>query len=951
MSNLICLSYNAGGAFGARDSLEGFLSRLSIVAPFWSIIFVSEFDGALTNVPHTFELDSHVIHRHWPGDGSRSCAFILNRRIVSFARKVDWCGRAGAVHFYSVDPNTGLGANVIVTGLHGAHGDLLGESLADASAVIHSVRKGIGVHAKRLIIGDINVDYLPTLDNDPWRELEGRGDHHADRRLLFETWLESAGVELVLPSRMSGSPGGSWPLDLLQVPCSRVPVGCQNGFPSLIDVGGASQSLIRSCWVDWDGVDADHAFVFYDVVCHFQVPRRARKSWLCTSEQEVMEHLQTFTFSSTSTPEDICASLISIQALYDSDQTCEQRRADRMPFELRELYSRAAHSDNNADRQMWQKRARLRRAQWVADTRVLSRKRAVASGRVLSKSKKLHKINSLNVDGFECIDPQANVEVLAKAFGTKWGGKNLTLREKVSDILNFTDGLQLQIGVEDVAGAFKMLRKRHRLDWQGFSTQILELLYLAQPEQFTSWMIHCLSGRGAMDKFIVRALAFGKVSGRASVDTVRVIAPLPAIMQLADALIARLLSRFVDQCFPRTPEIWEGAVPFTQILDITGGLTAVIEKDMDYASGSAIAQLDVRQHYDTLATVRIYEWLVSNGCDAALAAAAFRHQMCPQVFVALGCHHAAVGKRSKGGLTGSRVAGVLGRVPVLASLKDNILDMKRLAFHRESVCLVACTFVDNIFVVGRSSWAACAIADMFSEALEKRWNQQVKPGSRMVLPVFPGLEPEVTSDAWPVVRQMMVLGHVLDSRGNVQPDYDNAVRMLWRSFFANAGAFQAHRLPQRVRLCLMQRATVPVLDQHCSRWPFTMHRAGHLDRLQRKMLASCMRIQPLPEEDAGSYMRRRGRSAGTLQRQLGLWSVRWARQVTQWHAHICRDRNGLTWMAQLQALRSPEMLNWRRAEYRRPCTRAQPGFCSARWYESVPIAQQWLDTRSQTGST
>ena len=64
--------------------------------------------------------------------------------------------------------------------------------------------------------------------------------------------------------------------------------------------------------------------------------------------------------------------------------------------------------------------------------------------------------------------------------------------------------------------------------------------------------------------------------------------------------------------------------------------------------------------------LRIVVFLVSRGLDEDLAAAVVRVQMLPQVFLKVAAGTCVVGDRSRGGLTGSRLAGAIGRVPVEA---------------------------------------------------------------------------------------------------------------------------------------------------------------------------------------------------------------------------------------------------------------------------------------------
>ena len=193
---------------------------------------------------------------------------------------------------------------------------------------------------------------------------------------------------------------------------------------------------------------------------------------------------------------------------------------------------------------------------------------------------------------------------------------------------------------------------------------------------------------------------------------------------------------FLCKRFHPLPEIWEGALPRTQLQDIVGGLSAVVEKDLDLGSKAAISQSDVKQHYDNVSLLRVYFWLLQNGCNEALAAASLRQQLLPCIVLCVGQSSAHIGQRTKGAITGSRVAGSLGRIPVQASLRDNLSVLKSHAFEVEDKYFVACTFVDNVIFCGRSVWDATFMGDMFEDYLLERWGQQIKVSSRMVMPTF-----------------------------------------------------------------------------------------------------------------------------------------------------------------------------------------------------------------------
>ena len=63
-------------------------------------------------------------------------------------------------------------------------------------------------------------------------------------------------------------------------------------------------------------------------------------------------------------------------------------------------------------------------------------------------------------------------------------------------------------------------------------------------------------------------------------------------------------------------------------------------------------------------TLRIARWLENEGMDSTVAAAVLKHQMLLSLDLHIGSVAVRIRVRSVGGLTGSRVAGAMGRVLV-----------------------------------------------------------------------------------------------------------------------------------------------------------------------------------------------------------------------------------------------------------------------------------------------
>ena len=144
---------------------------------------------------------------------------------------------------------------------------------------------------------------------------------------------------------------------------------------------------------------------------------------------------------------------------------------------------------------------------------------------------------------------------------------------------------------------------------------------------------------------------------------------------------------------------------------------------------------------------------------------------------------------------------------------------------------------------------------------------------------------------------MKVLGHIIQSIGAVDADYDATMRLLGRSFDANAGLQGNRRLPLRLKLQLLQRATLPYVDGHAVRWPYTKKRARQLDQVQRRMLTGLVQIKACDYVTTAEFSKLRNSAVTTLQKEMGRWSVRWAPRMVSWGEHLRRERNSWCWWA------------------------------------------------------
>ena len=124
---------------------------------------------------------------------------------------------------------------MIAVGVHGAHGNNFGASLFDASCVVKNLRRKRANNADVVVLGDFNCDVLPTLATDLFASWRRQSNQSSERAEILNAWSEHHNLKLHIPEQVFGIPGGHWNTYCIGCPISRVPLGDQEGFPSLID--------------------------------------------------------------------------------------------------------------------------------------------------------------------------------------------------------------------------------------------------------------------------------------------------------------------------------------------------------------------------------------------------------------------------------------------------------------------------------------------------------------------------------------------------------------------------------------------------------------------------------------------------------------------------------------------------------------------------------------------
>ena len=393
-----------------------------------------------------------------------------------------------------------------------------------------------------------------------------------------------------------------------------------------------------------------------------------------------------------------------------------------------------------------------------------------------------------------------------------------------------------------------------------------------------------------MEELRARCVPFGK-KAKDSLDVdLRAIVPMSSILRLLDRALAMKLDACLLTLLPSTPGFLIGGRPHTQCLDIAHGAALFIEKALDCRSEGSVAQADIRCYFDSLPLLLIFRWLLQHKVDPRLIAAIGRHQLLTTVYVCLGQCSAKIAARSCGGLTGSQLALLLGRIPVESSFADLSMEMDALCFRTDTAFLKAASYIDNLYTVSKSMSGATGQMELILCYLQKRWGLHAKPDSKCVLTAKGADEDTCVGHHWHEEDASMVLGWFVQSDGGTRLNWERMQHKIWRAYFANVRAPGWRKLGMRRRLALVDRSVAGVVQHAVSIMPPSHTYCCKLDSVQRRMVSGAMGNYRLPIETWDQFFKRSAReSARWIEANSRWWSRNWLKHTVNWYAHLERD--------------------------------------------------------------
>ena len=205
--------------------------------------------------------------------------------------------------------------------------------------------------------------------------------------------------------------------------------------------------------------------------------------------------------------------------------------------------------------------------------------------------------------------------------------------------------------------------------------------------------------------------------------------------------------------------------------------------------------------------------------------------MRPTLELAVARRIVRIGARGRGGLTGTRTAGQLGRIPIECSMMQVHLELGHLGVPLYMPTLLAeprepadvtkdwapfaqltfASFVDNVYFVSGNTGGALRLANRFEQVLTDVWRQVIRPSSREIC--LPEGVPSGKFDLgkWRISEGFKVLGVTLQHNSETDRTWEDTKATAKRIFWRIGRSVDYRSLAAPLQLRTLDRHILPFL--------------------------------------------------------------------------------------------------------------------------------------------
>jgi len=786
-----------------------------------------------------------------------------------------------------------------------------------------------------ILLGDLNVDYLPVDTDDPWREVRGQ-DNHLCRRQILDHFLERFSLKILKPAEIGDPPPGPFHDQYRRAYYTRVPIGEQNAFPARIDAVAvpADVSECHHC-INWKDVPADHAWIGLTLPAARRIysqPRRPQ-TWRPkdsdTLTSDVASELPE-TFTGTDDFEDFCQKL---QLIYGDGLTRNQRRKLREPFHIKVARHHLSSSITKTEYRHRQNKLFNLRRNFMAHIRKQLDIKTLRRGGAIYRSKKLHVLSSMEINGAATHNSEHWAAAIKSTYSNKWNTQSMADKETFHDFCHYARTARINISEATLRKAMIFFRDSNRVDSHGVAGRIVMAIAFSDIGRtiLCSLINALLTSDEALQSYFLAGSVAAKSVGTILPTKTRAIVPCPWAWLLLHASLYVTVEPYITAAAPRSPAVLiGGGTKGHQPLEI--GMTAklIIEKGMDRHSSAAVAQGDIATFFDRILPGRLVKYLLSIGVPLSHAVAIVKIHVLPQIRLKVGASSITISRRTCGLNTGTLTAALLSRCPVqhMACARSHVWEQWGFPTSDGS-SLALSTWADNLVSFSESAVSACAIIDDAAMFLEREWDLTISSDSKELLParghIFQATD---ISSQWTVLKTMKCLGFTISDNGSDTASWRATKQSIWRSWWGNFHR-TAKSLREREIVVTAERLLVPALLYQSAAWSWSTTMAEKLDKLQLWLIGKALNLPFRAGETVSFYLRRRTMHASRFVTNDQLWSCKWKRSNDRWQKHL--DDDPTLWPSRLIATRPLSFIDGIRDRYGYTRSRLSRSYVHKRW--------------------
>ena len=170
--------------------------------------------------------------------------------------------------------------------------------------------------------------------------------------------------------------------------------------------------------------------------------------WHCRDEEVAIQALRNLDVPADATFAECVANFkrfcYDIQEQHGCQMSNRERSHKRLPMQILDMYNRVQRCADESDKQILKKLAWEARKRWFESQKLKVLCSRIKKGGVVQKSKKLHVITSVHVDGIETAG-QVGAQAVCADFECKWACGKMSKFELINDFLISCHGPALKI--------------------------------------------------------------------------------------------------------------------------------------------------------------------------------------------------------------------------------------------------------------------------------------------------------------------------------------------------------------------------------------------------------------------------------------------------------------------------------------------------------------------------